>query len=152
MPQVPSGLGPWCVGTRVVVRRRLPGTGPSGGPALTDLLGILEAWDERTITILAEDGTRSVVDRTDIVAGKPVPPRPSMRLRVTAEEAQCRAVDVWPPLERKALGDWLLRASAGFSARGNSALLVGEPDRPWDEALGALRRFYADRGLPAWAQ
>ena len=39
MPQVPSGLGPWCVGKRVVVRRRVPGsTGPSGGPAMTDLL------------------------------------------------------------------------------------------------------------------
>ncbi|MDX6326373.1 MAG: N-acetylglutamate synthase, partial [Nocardioidaceae bacterium] len=47
MPQVPSGLGPWCVGTRVVVRRRLSGrTGPSGGPALTDLLGILDHWGD----------------------------------------------------------------------------------------------------------
>jgi GNAT superfamily N-acetyltransferase len=153
MPQVPSGLGPWCVGRRVVVRRTLPGsTGPSGGPALTDLLGTLEEWGERTLTVRAEDGTASVIARADIVAGKPVPPRPSVRLRVTAEEAQRRAVDVWPPLEQQPLGDWLLRASDGFSARGNSALLVGEPDRPWDAALDAVHRFYDDRRLPAWAQ
>ncbi|MDX6323922.1 MAG: N-acetylglutamate synthase, partial [Nocardioidaceae bacterium] len=146
-------LGPWCVGTRVVVRRRLSGrTGPSGGPALTDLLGILDHWGDRTVTVRAEDGTSTVIDRTEIVAGKPVPPRPSARPRVSAEEAQHRAVDLWPPLEQRPLGDWVLRASAGFSARGNSALLAGEPDRPWEEALGEVRRFYADRALPTWTQ
>ena len=41
----PPGLGPHCVGQRVVVRRLLPGqTGPSGGPAMTDLLGVMESW------------------------------------------------------------------------------------------------------------
>ena len=35
---LPSSLGPSCVGLRVVVRRALPGqTGPTGGPAMTDL-------------------------------------------------------------------------------------------------------------------
>ncbi len=38
-------LGPHVVGQRVVVRRVLPGeTGPSGGPALTDVLGVCESW------------------------------------------------------------------------------------------------------------
>lgn len=153
MPQVPSGLGPWCIGRRVVVRRRLPGsTGPSGGPALTDLLGILEEWGEHTLTVRAEDGAATVVDRRHIVAGKPVPPRPSVRLRISAEEAQVRATDFWPPLEQRSLGRWLLRAAAGFSARGNSALLVGEPDRPWAEALAEVERFYAGHDLPPWAQ
>ena len=153
MPQVPSGLGPWCVGKRVVVRRRLPGsTGPSGGPALTDLLGILEDWGDGTLTVRAEDGTATVVDRATVVAGKPVPPRPSVRLRVSPVEAERRAVDFWPPGERRQLGEWLLRASDGFSARGNSALLAGQPDLPWDDAVAEVRRFYAERGLPAWAQ
>ena len=153
MPQVPSGLGPWCVGERVVVRRRLPGrTGPSGGPALTDLLGILEEWGDGTLTVRAEDGTATVIDRSTVVAGKPVPPRPSVRLRVSPVEAEHRAVDFWPPCERRQLGDWVLRASEGFSARGNSALLAGEPDRPWDEALTEVHRFYAGHGLPAWVQ
>jgi N-acetylglutamate synthase len=153
MPQAPSGLGPWCVGKRVVVRRRLPGSsGPSGGPALTDLLGILEEWGQRTLTVRAEDGTATVVDRSLVVAGKPVPPRPSVRLRVSPDEAQRRAVDFWPPLEQLPLGDWVLRAADGFSARANSVLTVGDPGRPWVEALGVVRRFYADRGLPAWVQ
>lgn len=153
MPQVPSGLGPWCVGERVVVRRRLPGRiGPSGGPALTDLLGVLEEWGERSLTVRAADGTVTVVDRTQVVAGKPVPPRRSVRLRVGADEAQRRATEFWPPLESRPVGDWLLRASAGFSARGNSALLGGEPDRPWEDAITEVHRFYTERGLPTWAQ
>ena len=42
---LPSALGPQCVGLRVVVRRRLPGeTGPSGGPRMTDVLGVMESW------------------------------------------------------------------------------------------------------------
>ena len=46
------GLGPWCTGVRVVVRRILEGeTGPTGGPAMTDLLGVLEEWGEPTITV-----------------------------------------------------------------------------------------------------
>jgi ribosomal protein S18 acetylase RimI-like enzyme len=153
MPQVPSGLGPWCVGRRVVVRRTLPGsTGPSGGPALTDLLGTLLEWGEHTLTVRAEDGATTVIQRADVVAGKPVPPRPSVRLPIPADVVQRRAVDIWPPLEQRLLGDWLLRASDGFSGRGNSALLVGEPDLPWDDALAVVHRFYAARGLPTWAQ
>ena len=153
MPDVPSGLGPWCVGVRVVVRRRLPGPpGPSGGPALTDLLGVLEEWGERTLTVRSEDGTLTVVDRSDIVAGKPVPPRAPVRLRVSAADAQLRAGEGWPPLEQARLGEWVLRASAGFSSRANSALLVGDPGRPWDDALAELHRFYADRGLPTRVQ
>ena len=31
-------------------------------------------------------------------------------------------------------------------------LLVGDPGLPFDEALGGYAAFYADRGLPAWAQ
>ena len=86
---VPSGLGPHCVGHRVVVRRRLPGRrGPSGGPALTDVLGVMEAWTDTTASVRREDGTLVEVARTDIVAGKPVPPRPSVRLRVPVADAE----------------------------------------------------------------
>ncbi len=153
MPDVPSGLGPWCVGVRVVVRRRLAGAvGPSGGPALTDLLGVLEEWGEHTLTVRAEDGTVTVVDRADVVAGKRVPPRDPVRLRVSPADAQRRAGEGWPPLEQARLGDWVLRASAGFSSRANSALAAGDPGRSWDDALTAVHRFYEDRGLPTRVQ
>lgn len=150
---LPSGLGPHCVGQRVVVRRVLPGPrGPSGGPALTDVLGILEAWTDAVARVRREDGTLVEVARTDIVAGKPVPPRPSVRLRVPVDIAEQRAVASWPPLETGRVGAWLLRASAGFSARANSALLVGDPGRPFGEALSEVESWYAARGLPAWVQ
>ncbi len=68
------GLGPWCVGMRVVVRRRLPGSGPSGGPALTDVLGVLESWGSESLRVRGKDGTAVEIRRADVVAGKPVPP------------------------------------------------------------------------------
>ncbi|MCP6237362.1 hypothetical protein NL436_28160, partial [Klebsiella pneumoniae] len=48
--------------------------------------------------------------------------------------------------------EWLLRASGGFSARANSALLVGEPGVPWDSAVAEAVGFYASRGLLPRAQ
>ena len=153
MPALPSGLGPHCVGVRVVVRRVLPGErGPSGGPALTDVLGVMESWDESSTTVVREDGSRVTIDRATIVAGKPVPPRPSRHGRVDAEAAARRANGSWPAVETARIGDWVLRASGGFSARANSVLLAGDPGRSWADALAEVSAFYAARGLPAWAQ
>lgn len=141
------------MGLRVVVRRVLVGeTGPSGGPAMTDVLGVMTAWNERAMTIRPENGDSVVIALADIVSGKPVPPRPSVRLRFTAEEAERRAVDGWPPVVSEPLGQWVLRAAAGFSARANSVLAIGSPGHPVEAALDRVVGFYAARGLPAWAQ
>ncbi len=150
---LPSGLGPQCIGLRVVVRRLLPGqTGPSGGPAMTDLLGVLEAWDDTTTLVRAEDGTTTRIAIADIVAGKPVPERPSPRQRVRPEDA-CRMSNAsWPPVHSEPLGDWLLRASGGFSARANSVMATGDPGVPVAEAFARVRAFYAHHALPVWAQ
>lgn len=150
---LPPGLGPWCVGVRVVVRRTLPGRqGPTGGPAMTDLLGVLEEWGDATITVRPEDGDPVVIDRRLIVSGKPVPPRPSVRSRLSAEQVALRAASTWPALETERLGDWLLRSSAGFSLRANSALLAGEPGQPWEQAIEAVTAFYRRRGQPVVVQ
>ena len=150
---LPSGLGPHCVGQRVVVRRVLPGRrGPSGGPALTDVLGVMEEWTDVVTRVRREDGTLVEVARADIVAGKPVPPRPSVRLRVPVDTAEQRAVASWPPLETDRVGAWVLRASGGFSARASSALLVGDPGRPFEEALAEVEDWYGARGLSPWVQ
>jgi ribosomal protein S18 acetylase RimI-like enzyme len=148
-----SALGPSCVGLRVIVRRVLPGqTGPTGGPAMTDVLGILEEWGDSTLTVRREDGTLVVVERAHVVAGKPVPPRPPVRLRVPVETAEHRALASWPAIEVERVGDWVLRASAGFSARANSALVLGDPGTSWEEAVGGVVAFYTTRELPVWAQ
>jgi N-acetylglutamate synthase len=149
---LPSGLGPDCVGLRVVVRRVLPGeSGPSGGPRMSDVLGVMADWSGGTTTIRREDGERVRIRLTDIVAGKPVPPKRSVRLRDSVAEISRRATEDWPPEELQPLGDWLLRAAGGFSRRANSALTVGDPGVGLDEALTTLERFYAERGLPALA-
>ncbi len=68
------------VGQRVVVRRVIRGeVGPSGGPAMTDVLGTLVSWDDDAICVQRDDGSRVDICRSDIVAGKPVPPRPRPR-------------------------------------------------------------------------
>ncbi|HET7351353.1 MAG TPA: hypothetical protein VFJ28_10485 [Marmoricola sp.] len=73
-------LGPHVVGHRVVVRRVVRGeTGPSGGPAMTDVLGTCESWEDGVVTVRREDGTEVEIAVADIVSGKPVPPRPRRR-------------------------------------------------------------------------
>lgn len=119
---------------------------------MTDLLGVMESWTAQATTVRSESGELTSIPLADIVTGKPVPPKPSVRLRVSAEDAERRAVSSWPPLVSEPLGEWLLRAADGFSARANSVLAAGDPGRPFPEALQAVRDFYARRSLPAWAQ
>ncbi|MGN6576848.1 MAG: GNAT family N-acetyltransferase [Nocardioides sp.] len=148
-----SGLGPHCVGQRVVVRRLVRGeSGPTGGPAMTDLLGTMLSWSATDTVVEAESGERVRIALADIVSGKPVPPRPSVRLRVSAAEAERRALAGWPAVESVPLGDWVLRAASGFSARANSVLAVGDPGALLEQALASVQEFYAARGLPPWAQ
>lgn len=152
-PGPASGLGAHCVGLRVVVRRVLHGqTGPSGGPALTDLLGVMESWTGTETTLRAEDGSLTTIAVADIVAGKPVPPRPSTRMRVSPERACLLSNESWPALVTEPLGEWLLRASAGFSARANSVMATGDPGMPFRDAIEKVHAFYARHDLPPWAQ
>ncbi len=146
-------LGPHVIGLRVVVRRVLPGeTGPSGGPAMTDVLGICESWQDGLATVRREDGSLVEIPTADIVSGKPVPPRPSVHRRLGAAEADRLALPGWQPVESESLGDWGLRASGGFSSRANSVLALGQPGLPLTEAVARVDEWYAARSLPARAQ
>jgi GNAT superfamily N-acetyltransferase len=137
----------------VVVRRVLPGeSGPSGGPAMTDLLGVMESWSPPLTEIRGEDGRVTAIPLADIVSGKPVPPRATPRMRVSAEQACLLSNASWPAVHTERLGEWLLRASGGFSARANSVMATGDPGTPLAAALQRVRSFYAGHGLPAWAQ
>ncbi|MGH3470929.1 MAG: hypothetical protein ACRDPG_02630 [Nocardioidaceae bacterium] len=75
-------LHPGLVGKRVVVRRTIPGElGPSGGPAMTDVLGVLESWEGDELTVRRDDGVLVSVPLDEVVVGKEVPPRPARRTR-----------------------------------------------------------------------
>lgn len=156
-------LGPHVVGQRVVIRRLLPGEiGPTGGPAMTDVLGICESWADGRSTVRREDGTRVEIEHALIVSGKPVPPRPSVRLRTPARDAHLRTLALWPTAERVDLGDWVLRAAGPqpdpehpqgrLVRRANSALAMGDPGTPLADAATAVAEFYAARSQPAYAQ
>ena len=54
----------------------------------------------------------------------------------------------WRGTEEERLGGWLLRAAEGFTGRANSALPLGDPGMPLDDALTAVTRWYRARGLP----
>lgn len=105
----------------------MPGeTGPSGGPALTDVLGVCLRWSDGECVVQPEDGPAVTIALELVVSGKPVPPRPSARFRVTPRECQLRALALWPDLVTEPLGSWLLRSSATSTARrANSVLAFG---------------------------
>jgi ribosomal protein S18 acetylase RimI-like enzyme len=138
-------LSPADVGSRVVVRRRLP----EGGFA--DVVGDLVAWSSPG-TVAGELLVRSRrgevrVPEGEVVGGKKVPPAPLRRgARVAALERA--AAMGWRGLEEERLGDWLLRAGAGFTGRANSVLLAGDPGMPLPDAVEAAARWYRARGLP----
>lgn len=137
------------VGLRVVVRRVVRGeTGPTGGPAMTDVLGICESWSDGVATVRREDGSLVEIAIVDIVSGKPVPPRPSIHRRLGAGEADRLALPGWQAVEREPLGEWLLRASGGFSSRGNSVFALGDPGVPIEDAVSRVTQWYAARSLP----
>lgn len=81
------GLGPHVVGQRVVVRRIVEHeTGPTGGPAFTDVLGVCERWSDGEAVVRRDDGDVVTIPTRLIVSGKPVPPRTSRLARITREE------------------------------------------------------------------
>jgi len=139
--------GPLQVGNRVVVRHRLR---PGDVAALTDVVGVLTAADEDSVTVDGRRG-RVRVSRADIVAAKQVPPPPSRRGRphraIGVWDLERLMADGWAPVETGGLGDWVLRAAGGFTGRANSVLPAGDPSLPLREAVDFCQRWYRDRGL-----
>ncbi|MDP9429283.1 MAG: GNAT family N-acetyltransferase [Actinomycetota bacterium] len=69
------------------------------------------------------------------------------RSPLDVEGLELLAARGWRGTEEGSLGGWLLRAGGGFTGRANSALVVGDPGLPLPEAVDAVQRWYADRGL-----
>jgi ribosomal protein S18 acetylase RimI-like enzyme len=140
------------VGKRVSVRC-LDETGVTG-EKFTDTVGVLTSWDAGVLMITRRDGRSVRIAESALVAGKVVPAEPARRRGPAAsyEELARIAARGWRPVESERLGEWELRAAAGFTRRANSVLPLGDPGLPLDEALAAVRRWYGDRGLPAYVQ
>lgn len=113
---------------------------------MTDLLGTCVAWADGVCVVRPDDGGPDVAIATsDIVSGKPVPPRPSVRHRVSPQEAQLRAMALWTDLETRPLGDWLLRSSEGSTARRANSVLAMAPSG-LDDGYEQVVAFYEALG------
>lgn len=145
-------ITPADVGKRVSVRRRTD----SGGTRaqFTDVVGVLTSWNDDVVSITRKSGESVHIVESSLVAGKVVPAAPARRRGPAASFEELAAVTAraWQPVESEALGDWRLRAAGGFTRRANSVLPLGDPGLPLGEAFGRVRRWYEERGLPAYVQ
>jgi GNAT superfamily N-acetyltransferase len=123
---------------------------------MTDVLGTLTTWDATTCVVVPESGPPVTIDVAAIVTGKPVPPRGSVRQRVTAREAEVRALPLWTSPTTQALGEWVLRVVDGERGRGsrraNSSLAIGDPGVPLEQAAEQVAAFYRARERDVLAQ
>ncbi|MEH1027441.1 GNAT family N-acetyltransferase [Micromonospora profundi] len=133
------------VGHRIVVRR-IVGI-REGRPLFSDALGELVELSETHLTLATAKGNLRV-PVAQVHRAKRVPPtrRPTAAAVVALERA---ADEAWPAPTRGQLGEWLLRSAEGWTGRANSALPIGDPDRPLPAAVDAVEQWYAEQGQPA---
>lgn len=141
------------VGRRVSVRRISEFV--DSRPVFRDVVGVLLRWDDQGLTVAPRNGPEVSFSERLLVAGKPVPLFPARRAPLPVSspvELQRIAARGWPAVEQEPLGEWTLRASAGFTRRANSVQALGDPGLPLPEALRVVRDWYAARGLPAYVE
>ncbi|WP_435796095.1 GNAT family N-acetyltransferase [Micromonospora zamorensis] len=133
------------MGHRIVVRR-IVGI-REGRPLFSDALGELVELSETHLTLATAHGPLRV-PVTQVHRAKRVPPtrRPTAAAVVALERA---ADEAWPAPTRGRVGDWLLRSADGWTGRANSALPIGDPDRPLAAAVDEVERWYAEHDQPA---
>jgi ribosomal protein S18 acetylase RimI-like enzyme len=123
---------------------------------MTDVLGTLISWDATTCVVAPESGPAVSIRLDEIVTGKPVPTRRSVRQRVSVREAEIRALPLWISPTTEPLGEWVLRLVTGERGRGsrraNSGLAIGDPGLPVLEAAARVQDFYAQHGRVATVQ
>ena len=125
----------------------MPGeTGPTGGPAFTDILGVCTSWADGIAVIERESGEQVSVPVAEIVSGKPVPPRPNVRLRIGVRDAELLSAAIFPGTTSEPLGEWVLfDHEVSVRRRPNSALAIGDPGIGLDEAIDRVESYYRSR-------
>ena len=142
MNSMPVMLDARLLGRRVVVRYRRPRETDPTAPPLSDAVGELVAVDAGQLTVATRSGPVAIA-RADIVLSRVVEPS---RRDVLALERLCQLSA--RPAELAELDGW--RLSAGLDAtRGSFASPLATSATPLPELLELVRRFYAERGLPA---
>ena len=78
----------------------------------------------------------------------PTVPTNSDPMQISLIELERLASKGWQGTSTKPLGDWLLRAGAGFTGRANSVLPLGSAAMHIDDALEEITAFYRGHHLP----
>jgi GNAT superfamily N-acetyltransferase len=122
---------------------------------MTDVLGTCLRWSGGECVVQPEDGPAVTIPLSLVVAGKPVPPRASVRRRASPREIERHGRVLWRGLETEPLGDWVLRTAPPVDGRrrrrANSALAVGDPGLGLAEAAQRVVDFYQAREQPPMA-
>ena len=142
-------------GRRIMVRYAVGGRGPSGGPAMTDVVGRLIELTEDEACVERRDGSLARVGLADVVTWKVVPDRPRRTRPATsfsADELSRITSRGWPAVVSEPLGEWELRASGGFTGRANSVAVHGDPGMPIEDALEVVVEFYDSHDATPRAQ
>jgi ribosomal protein S18 acetylase RimI-like enzyme len=117
---------------------------------MTDVLGTLVSWDDSTCVVAPESGPPVSIPVADVVTGKPVPARASVRQRISTRDAELHATPLWLEVSTQPVGDWVMRRVTGERGRGsrraNSCLAVGDPGLPVREATERVQAYYAGHG------
>lgn len=122
----------------------------------TDVLGTCTAWGADSLTVDRDGHGPVTIPLSDVVTGKPVPPRASVRARVSARDIELRSFADRPEVTREPLGEWIVRSAPPMGGRllkrANSVLAMGDPGVPLDEASARVRASYELLGRTPLAQ
>jgi GNAT superfamily N-acetyltransferase len=135
------------VGERWVLRIRL-----ADGSA-TDVIGWLVDLGADQVVVEVSPVQQVPVETAAVILARRAPAArggPDPR-RTSAEDLERAALPGWLALSEP-LGDWTLRAGGGFTGRANSALAVGDPGLPLDEAAERVVAYARRHGIAPWAQ
>jgi GNAT superfamily N-acetyltransferase len=112
-----------------------------GRPVFRDALGRLAELTDTYLTVETAGGPVRV-PLVEVHRAKRVPDRrrPTGRDIVALELA---ADEAWQAPVTGRLGDWRLRTAEGWTSRANSALPIGDPGLPLDEAIATVVAWYA---------
>jgi GNAT superfamily N-acetyltransferase len=112
---------------------------------MTDVIGELVGLDPPTVR--SADGEVVSVTADRVVALKALGPRPIRTSDIRALEAA--AANGWPGVDYQPLDGWLLRASGGYTHRGNSAVPLDPSANTGASTLTQIAYWYRQRGLAA---
>jgi ribosomal protein S18 acetylase RimI-like enzyme len=126
----------------VSLRYRLPA---GSVPPLNDVVGHLL---ERApmVRVRTKHGEHVEVPPADVVTVRVLTDVPVKASQIRAVEHA--AASAWPGLHREWVDGWLLRASDGYTHRGNSAVPLDINAQT--STVPAIREWYARRGLTPW--